>query len=80
MTPSNPQVYRCSRCGQIRPMEELNGLVLVDGRWSDQDAYYRKLVDCKSPEAYELLDYLINELNANHDAEADAGWASEVRP
>lgn len=67
MTPSNPQVYRCSRCGQIRPMEELNGLVLVNGRWVDDRAYCYRLEACKSTEADAIRRELIAALKSENN-------------
>ena len=59
----------CSRCGCQRTAADLNGINLTATGWNDDSAAYcKRLAECKSAEADETLDWLLDALDAD-DAE-----------
>lgn len=60
----------CSRCGCQRHINELNGVNLTATGWDDDSAAICiRLVDCKSAEAEETLDWLLDALESDKEAE-----------
>tara|TARA_Y100001934_G_scaffold262487_1_gene337009 strand:- start:209 stop:412 length:204 start_codon:yes stop_codon:yes gene_type:complete len=58
----------CSRCGCQRHINELNGVNLTATGWDDDSAAIcKRLVECKSAEAEETLDWLIDALESDEE-------------
>jgi hypothetical protein len=48
---------RCSKCGKIKPIRELNGCDPAAPKGQQyKNAYCRKIIDCKSNHAKTLID------------------------
>ncbi|HBA35079.1 MAG TPA: hypothetical protein DCZ12_13185 [Gammaproteobacteria bacterium] len=63
-----PTLLTCSRCGCQRHANELNGVNLTKTGWDDDSrAYCKRLADCKSAEAEEALDWLIDALESDEE-------------
>lgn len=62
------KILKCSRCGCERNADQLNGVNLTATGWDDDShAYCKRLVECKSPESDEILNWLIDAME-NEDA------------
>lgn len=60
---TDKSLFTCSRCGCQRSADELNGINLTRTGWDDDSrAYCKRLADCKSKEAAETINWLLDEM------------------